>query len=200
MHAEPRPGSYRRVYNGFRALSLVFAAAHVLVLVLYAGKRLSGFGTSVVSIAFFLLLLNLALAGTLGWGGTAAAPALSPKMKRLLTVLLVMTMISLAAWLVGDATEALPTLVSLVVAVLVAITWAGVIFVVLPSALAAPPSDSTETPPIPETPPSAAPPAADQKAAVDCGQCIMNMLLGEGKESGPSLPAGPSLPPAPDAA
>jgi hypothetical protein len=122
MSVPSRASFAARLYSRFRLLSIAFAVVQLGVLALNTSSRLSNVGRSLVTIGFFMLLLNVGIVSAAGW------TVLSPRMKQGLVVLVGATLIAFLMWLVGDATDRTPTGVMVVIIMLSAAAWVGVLW------------------------------------------------------------------------
>jgi hypothetical protein len=125
---QPPPGPVmiapyaRHIQLHFRWTAILAAVLHVGLLVLFAGKGVSRLAASVISIAYFLLFLNLLVLARVGWS------LFSARTRTTAGLLFLASLASLLLWMVPDTDRSLPAAVAYPAAALALIAWLGALF------------------------------------------------------------------------
>jgi hypothetical protein len=150
-----------KMYGRFRLFSVVLALVQLLVLGLNVGGKMTKSGGLFVAVGFFMLLLNIGIVTAAGW---ASMPV---PLKRGLILVSGMTAIAFLLWIVSDWTGGDAGAVAVVVLLLTAASWVGLLLISgrLVSTAAGSGGDG-----------AAGQGAARAPGLDSCGKCILNML------------------------
>lgn len=169
-----QPSFMSKLFSRFRMVSIVLALLQLGVLIMYANTKLSTIGRAVVTLGFFMLLLNVAMVSAAGWA------VMSSSLKQGLVVLVSSALIAFLMWLVGDATERLPVGVMVLIFVLSAASWAGVLWLTGRIAREANAFANKVSETLRPKMAGGSAGGLDGTSPNSCGQCIMKMLQGNG--------------------
>jgi hypothetical protein len=111
----------RSIQLHFRWTAILAALLHVGLLVLFAGKGVTRLAVAIISIAYFLLFLNLLVLARVGWS------LFSARTRTTAGLLLLAALASLLLWMLADVNERLPSAIAYPAAVLAALAWIGVL-------------------------------------------------------------------------